>query len=325
MACLLAGLNADLAGANPAFFSPNTLTDSAPFLRQAQSATSLLSIAHSDHAAQSDWCTATFVSPRGYALTALHCLRQTGLLTSENLPGPPGNPVWVRRRLTPRQLLEQQIVLSTISLPLLGVQGAKLIFLGKGYSPRLPNIDADLNAATGLLGTAEDLRLTREFSEDFAVLKFEINSEHSQPLCLRSTHAPQIGQVLWALGYPLLTAGQIPEQPYATSGVELPSMSAIPAIQDRHFTDPTLSNINRYYLPMGIHLAELPGAPGMSGSPIVNRMGSLTGIMTDILLPECFGSESFSRYYSVQVIRQKIRTALGHQWEAEIFGCAHTN
>jgi hypothetical protein len=219
------------------------------------------------------YCTASPVTPDGYMITALHCVRTC--LTA-NSAGETGNNLYVGLQdlFVSTRSQATNVLCKDLSFPALGVRGVTVVATG----PAISQFDATFLSAFGSLYLELKAHGFASRSNDYAILK--INTPRALTCLPLSAVTVPAETAIWALGYP------VPADPSKQKPILSASAGRIysSALESRAYAAATAlidkSYIQSVYSEEGVLYSSASTQFGQSGGPVISADGTLVGVVS---------------------------------------------
>lgn len=218
------------------------------------------------------YCTVSPMTPDGYMLTALHCVRTC--LTEANAADSSSNPfIGLPDLFVSTHSRTGGISCPTLAIPALGVKGVTVVATGTALAQFDSHFMFDFPALYAEL-KAHGFS-TR--ANDFAILK--IAAPHALT-CLPLATAPvAMGTSIWAVGFPLPDDEKVKPTLQASPGrvyssaQESRMYAAAPDDRERQF-------LNAVYSDAGVVYSSATTQPGQSGGPVITADGTVVAVIS---------------------------------------------
>lgn len=224
------------------------------------------------------YCTAFPVSPDGYVLTALHCVRSC-LVEHGAVEEASNEYLGIKDLVVVKNPGQTGVTCENFTIPGLGVQrnvkvlatGSSLLLYDSGF----------LADSFGLFRQLADRGRDRK-ANDYALLKIETSKSLD---CLRlSPKRPVGGQEVWSVGFPVSSVKGAPPVLSASRGQRFSHVEDSVTYQSQP-TDADRAWIRRQFGAPGLIFASAMNNFGQSGGPIVDAHGDVVGITSGFSVP----------------------------------------
>ena len=276
-------------------------------------------------------CSGQFISRDGYFLTALHCMdlnpevwNALGANRQKD-----GDISWMTIR---NQSPENVSMHFRAEVPGIGLvdRPARVVVLGKGFTAGFPEYITekgwDLSPAS--------IQLVREYSEDFMILKVDLDGKHA-PCMPVSDRAPKARDRVWAIGYPeaakrLNGKNSDGESQYVTFGSVFSSYRSNFQLKSLGLSEAAFAELDQMLISPGRFLHNADAWVAMSGGMVINDSGEMVGTIAGSPVATMFrdfpqGDSVFNDVATDSVtstsVRKIVFEKLGAQKVSEIFSC----
>jgi len=224
------------------------------------------------------YCTAFPVSPDGYVLTALHCVRAC-LAEQGALEEAVNEYLGIRDLFVVKNPANTAVTCASFTIPGLGAQGnVKVLATGPALLLYSSGFLAD---SSGLFRQLKDREWDRK-ANDFALLKVETTSPIA---CLRlNPQRPVGGQEVWSVGYPVSPVKDAPPVLSASRGQRFARVEDSVTYQSRT-TDNDRAWVRQQFGSARLIFSNAMNNFGQSGGPIVDSRGEVIGITSGFSVP----------------------------------------
>lgn len=221
--------------------------------------------------APESWCTVSPITPDGYLLTALHCVRDCLLkngAAEEGLAGSFG----LDDLFVVKQPANVNVICQEQSIPALGAKSVKVVATGKALSV----FNAEFfNEFTPYHAELQARGWTSR-GNDFALLKIE-TSKRLECLPLES-QASNTADLIWAAGYPRPEAENVKPKLQVSPGKVYADATASQFYKGSPVAD--RAYVASLYNDKTLLYSDAFSRWGQSGGPILNSKGALVGIVS---------------------------------------------
>jgi hypothetical protein len=237
-----------------------------PALQQKLAATALL-LDEPD-----SWCTASPITPDGYMLTALHCVRTC--LSTANVGENATNPfIGLNDIFVSNRSKTGGINCPTLSIPALGVKGVTVVATGSALSQFDAHFMFDFPSLYNELKSSGFASRTN----DYAILKIAV----TKPIqCLPiNANGASAGTSIWAVGFPVPADEKAKPTLQASPGHVYAS-----ALDSRMYADAKTPRdqalLTSLYSEAGVLYSNASNNYGQSGGPVITADGSIVGVVS---------------------------------------------
>lgn len=268
-------------------------------------------------------CSVQFLSPDGYALTALHCMESLPALweTFEITPEGRDSAKWyhVARPVSATPFYTRRVRGTVAGVGDFSVR-AQVILLGRGFTSSFPDFFRDSGWDSG----PEAREQVRRHSEDFMILKLDL--PRPTPCVKVSDALLTPGTPVWAVGYPepatrpnghhsdgnsqLITYGQVN-----------PSYAGSDALIAQGASAQVAAEYDQMLLGGPKVVLSNDAFVGMSGGMVLNSTGELVATIAGGWSTETALSRGSTRAVKSSEIKRITRELLGEQQASQVFNC----
>lgn len=260
---------------------------------------------------QMDGCTGTFISNKGHLLTALHCFEGAYPEAMEKAPSAKVSGRWEYGFVTKEVFGPGRMVRP----------GVMKDFWANDFIYQ----DVEVVAA----GARIPLNRLDDVAEDFVILKLPV-SEPTQCLPI-FWDKPMSGDLIWALGYPdgfttrdgveftdgdtlRVSSGSVNYTVAQSLGVAVDFVKGRSNQNGQDFVKDTLE------YQKNIYTASVDVDSGMSGGPVVDKDGQITGVVS-LSTSRLTGDKRELAFTTIKGITRALESMLSEEELSEIFDC----
>lgn len=268
-------------------------------------------------------CSVQFLSPDGYALTALHCMESLPALweTFEITPEGRDSAKWyhVARPVSATPFYSRRVSGTVPGVGDFSVR-AQVTLLGRGFTASFPDFFRDYGWDSG----PEAREQVRLHSEDFMILKLEL--PRPAPCVKVSDSLLTPGTPVWAVGYPdpaTRPNGHHSDgnAQFITYGEVNSSYAGSDALLAQGASAQVAAEYDQMLLGGPKVVLSNDAFVGMSGGMVLNSSGELVATIAGGWSTETVLSKGSTRAVKASEIKRITRELLGDQKASQIFNC----